>query len=417
MRKQKTRKTHSKSIKKIEILETLEKQLREEIIFTLTKQGFKITKNYEIVPNGFSKEDLKKVHYIRKLELLKKNKQFLEKNIDIIEKYAISGSELDVENIDIELRVVKTKKETILFRWWNLSWWSLPYERPIGRQIRYLLWDRYHNTVFGLVQLQSPVLHSSIRDEYLELKKEDKDYWLNQSMYAQRVGAIPPYNYLLGGKLVAMSLASKDIREIYENKYKDRVTFIRNRKLPARLLFITTTSAYGKGTIYERLKYNGKNLSIFIGYTKGSGTFHIPDELYEKLLKYLRLLGINTKRGYGTGPSRKLRLISRAFYELGFKSNNGKTFIYHNIKRGCYLFPHAKNLKEVIKNNVEPEYYNYTFREFYEYWYKRWLIPRSERNLEWKKFNLNDYINDVLNQINDAKKEIYTSLDKVSELT
>lgn len=59
-------------------------------------------------------------------------------------------TETDCENIDpkkieLELREVRADSlESKLFLWWNLIWWSLPYEEPIGRQMRFLLWDKTH---------------------------------------------------------------------------------------------------------------------------------------------------------------------------------------------------------------------------------------------------------------------------------
>jgi hypothetical protein len=68
---------------------------------------------------------------------------------------------------------------------------------------------------------------------------------------AQRVGALPPYNQLLGGKMTSITLVSDEIRDKYAEKYVGKKTLIKGRELPADLLFITTTSAFGKGTIYE----------------------------------------------------------------------------------------------------------------------------------------------------------------------
>jgi hypothetical protein len=37
----------------------------------------------------------------------------------------------------------------------------------------------------------------SVRDDYLNIPKEDLDYIINKSMQAQRLGALPPYNQIL----------------------------------------------------------------------------------------------------------------------------------------------------------------------------------------------------------------------------
>jgi len=243
--------------------------------------------------------------------------------------------------------------------------------------------------------LQSPPLRSAVRDKFLGLNKENIDYWINQSLYGQRIGALPPYNELLGGKMVALSLTSNEVRDLYAKKYENRNTILRNRELPNRLLFITTTSAYGKSSVYERINYKGETVSQFLGFTSGAGTFQLPDELYRECLQYLEQKKVNTKRGYGTGPSRKMRLISMAFNHLKIP-----TFLYHNIKRGYYLFSNVRNLHEVIHNNAEPSWYERPFIELFDFWKERWGIPRSNRTDAWRHFDADVFFRKTQKEIN-----------------
>src|SRR5690606_17672524 len=153
-------------------------------------------------------------------------------------------------------------------RWWNLLWWSVPYQKAYGRQMRFLLWDKIHNAPFGLIGLQSPVLKMAVRDNYLQIPKETLDVWINKSMQAQRLGALPPYNQLLGSKMVALSLTSNEIRRAYKKKYKNVKTLLEKRLIEPDLLFITTTSAYGRSSIYNRLKYKNELVAESLGFTK-----------------------------------------------------------------------------------------------------------------------------------------------------
>jgi glycosyltransferase involved in cell wall biosynthesis len=73
--------------------------------------------------------------------------------------------------------------------------------------------------------------------------------------------------------MVVLSLVSNQIRDLYSTKYKNKKSSVLNRTLPNNLLFTTTTSAYGKSSVYERLKYQNRNLSEFMGFTAGAGTF------------------------------------------------------------------------------------------------------------------------------------------------
>jgi len=367
-------------------------ELRNKIIESFKSQGFCVD---PLRPKKNEKDTLRKVHQQKRIEQLRLHKKFLLENFNEVKKFSTDSKDLELDKIKLRLIEVESNSfESKLFFWWNLVWWSLPYDRPIGRQMRFILWDDYYNAPFGLIGLQSPPLASSVRDNFLGLNNKNREYWINQSMYGQRIGALPPYNELLGGKMVALSLASNEVRKRYEKKYRDRKTLLKKKEIPSRLLFITTTSAYGKSSVYERLKYKGGTVSTFLGFTSGAGTFHLSQKLYEELLLFLEQKGVDTTRGYGTGPSRKLKLVDLGFKKLELK-NLTRSYIFHNIKRGYYFFPHVKNLKSVIQKNEKPLWYNRPFAELFGFWLERWGIPRSERNGEWRNFDSNKYFKKI----------------------
>lgn len=369
-------------------------ELREKILGALKSQGFSL--NPHLKPENNEKDTLRIIHMQKRQEQLKLHKQFLVRNFEKIKEYSISGRELKPRKMNLELvEVLPESFYSRLFFWWNLVWWSIPYDKPIGRQMRFILWDKTHDAPFGLFYLQSPPLRSAVRDGFLGLDKDQVDYWINQSLYGQRIGALPPYNQLLGGKMVCLSLTSNEVREAYAKKYENRKTILNERELPNRLLFISTTSAYGKSSVYERVKFKDEIVSQFIGYTSGSGTFHLPEILYKECLQYLEEQGMDTRRGYGTGPSRKLKLISVAFRFLGIRR-----FIHHNIKRGYYIFPNVKNLNEVIHNNQVPFWHNRPFQHLERFWMERWCIPRSKRTRKWKNFDVKGYFRRIEREIN-----------------
>lgn len=375
------------------------RRLRARTISVLRKQGYSFSNNAFILRNQ-NRETKREAHAVAKAERLSKSEELITKNISFIKKHLIDGKKLDINKIDPKVIEVKegTKYET-LFRWWNLVWWSLPYEHAYGRQIRLIVWDKYHNAPVGLIGLQSPILSWSVRDEYLGIDIQDRDYWVNQSMSAQRLGALPPYNYVLGGKLVALLMTASAVRKKFEKKYAGQKTVLKRRELPSRLLFITTTGAYGKSSVYNRLKFKDEFVSKFIGYTKGSGSFHIPNALFEDFVKYLEKRNYDVRRGYGSGPSRKLRLISQAMDCLGIA--NG---VNHGIQRAVYLFPLATNLADVIKNNKCPIWINRKIGEMTDYWKERWSLPRVKTHKEYLDFSADRFIEATIQEVGRYKR-------------
>ena len=360
--------------------------MRQRIIHSLKAQGFLI--NPHVHPDGDTKEVYKSVQRKARLERIKEHKKFLVKHVNEVRKFLRNGGDINPRKIELKLHEIKPDSlEEKLFRWWNFIWWSTPYERSYGRQLRFLLWDVTHDAPFGLIGLHSPPLRMAIRDNALGISKEMRDWWVNMSLSAQRVGALPPYNALLGGKMVALSLTANEVRETYSERYKNRRSVIQGRYLPANLLFVTTTGAFGKSSLYNRLKYKEQSVVEFLGYSRGSGAFHIPEVLYREILELLRNEGINVERGYGHGPSRKRQLLNIAFRLVGLSS-----FEYHGIERGFYLFPHVKNLRDVVQNEVSPDWYDRPFCELANFWKERWGIPRAERVPQWRNFQASQFI-------------------------
>lgn len=374
--------------------------LKIEVSRILRRQGYKLKPDGVFALKNDGREEKRKVHEIAKAERVGASEQFLLDNLSLIQEHIIDGKNLDITKIDPEIIEIESgSKEEDFFRWWNIVWWSLPYERAYGRQMRFIIWDKYHNAPIGLVGLQSPILSWSARDKHLGINPDERDFWVNQSLNAQRIGALPPYNDIRGGKLVALLMTAEIVRKKFKKKYKDQKTLLLERKLPSNLLFITTTGAYGKSSVYNRLKFQGESVSEFIGYTQGSGTFHIPNALYEDLVTYLKKRGFETERGYGNGPSRKLRLIDQALQLLGFA--NGIT---HGIRRAVYLFPMAKNLKNVIQSGKKPTWHHRSVAEMTQFWKDRWAIPHAEKDKTYLGFSKDEFIKQTRKDLKKYKR-------------
>ena len=366
-----------------------ERDLKKRIIMHMNQNGFRINPHLQLPQKD--RRTYKRVQQRAKLIQISNHKKFLANFLCHARDLCSDGHEIVPEDIELELKVVTPESfESRLFFWWNLVWWSMPYQTAYGRQIRLLIWDKVHDLPFGLVQLQSPLLRMGARDDYLNIPKKSCDYWANMSMNAQRIGALPPYNALIGGKMAALTVTSNEVRDTYRKKYQRRETWMEKRILEPNLLFVTTTSAFGKSSMYDRLRYKDRLAAIMIGQTKGMGTFHVPDSITKDIYLMLQKMNIDTRTGYGHGPSKKIRLLKQAFRHLGLKE-----FYAHGIRRDVYLFPLAKNLENVIHKKKRPLWFNRPFREIADYWKARWAIPRSKRTSGWKEFDSKKFFNQV----------------------
>ena len=374
----------------------IQSSLRRQINRILRSQGYDISKGvFSLV--GADRDNLRRTHALAKKERIAGKTSFIRDQATFVRDYMVDGKDLRVEDISPQLiPVVAESHWEKLFRWWNFVWWSMPYEAAYGRQMRYIVWDQHHQAVIGLIGLHSPLLSWAPRDRYLGLTAADRDYWVNQSMSAQRVGAVPPYNGVLGGKLVAMLMTSDTLRKDFHRKYSKKATVLQKRELPANLLFITTTGAFGKSSLYTRLKFGEDWLASFIGYSNGSGSFHVPDAIYEQLLVALSRNGVSIKRGYGYGPSRKMRLIRAGMEALGYQNGN-----FHGVKRAIYLFPFARNLDRLIAGLARrPLWHHRQESDLTNFWKNRWILPRiAVREESLRQFSKTQFLEEQLKEI------------------
>jgi hypothetical protein len=257
--------------------------------------------------------------------------------------------------------------------------WSLPYTKGYGRRLQFLIMDGANNKLIGILGMQSPPLSFPARDRLFTYPEGRKTALINQTMDIYTLGAVQPYARLLGAKLVALASTSNQVRDAYRRKYSDRMTEMQGRQLPAHLVALTTTSAYGRSSIYNRLHYRDIVGFRSIGFTDGYGAFHL-DRLYPRFRQFLEAQGISTRGGFGKGPRIKWQTMIRTLDRIGLS----RKLLRHNVQREAFLIPLIHNLDNYLNGEDSvPDYIDITFQELAAYWRERWLLPRAERVDGW----------------------------------
>jgi len=329
---------------------------------------------------------------------LKKGQEWLRRKFSHYAQYFANGEDIDPDRISPVLIEVSETWHGDLFRIARYTW-SLPYTRGYGRRLRYLIVDSSNNKLIGILGLQSPPLDFPARDKLFKYPSGRKIELVNQTMDIYTLGSVPPYSRLLGGKLVALAATSDEIREAYSRKYKDRVTILKHQQLPSNIVALTTTSAFGRSSIYNRLKYHEEGVAESIGYTVGYGSFHIAN-IYPYICEYLREQGYDLRGGYGVGPRIVWQRSTTAFRLLGLP----RDLLRHGIQREAFLFPLISNLNEYMTGEAkEPLFYNRPFASLANWWKSRWLLPRADRVDGWHQWNAEEIGRTIFleNSIND----------------
>lgn len=356
-------------------------ELRRLVITELEILGLSLEKGH-LKPSINTKEFIHKLHEPAREITLSNAQAWINYAWEKHKKSFAYGEEIDPKLISPKLIEVVTNDQKELFRLARYTW-SLPYTKGYGRRLKFLLMDSTNEKLIGILGLQSPPLSFPGRDRLFSYPAGRKTELVNQTMDIYTLGAIPPYSRLLGGKLVGLASVSNEVRNAYKRKYNDKLTLMDERKLPARLLALTTTSAYGRSSIYNRLSYKNEVFFTSLGYTEGYGAFHL-ERLYPRFREFLEAQNISTSGGFGKGPRIKWQTMVRALEKIGFDSK----LLQHGVKREIFLIPLISNLKNFMDGIEEaPHYINVSFDDLANHWRNRWLIPRSERVDGWRNWD------------------------------
>ena len=301
------------------------------------------------------------------------------------------GDEIEPERIQPQLQLISPETfESSLFRFASLLW-RIPVSDGFGRRLRFLVWDRRADRLMGLLALGDPVFNLRARDSFIGWSSKERCERLVNVLDAYVLGAVPPYNSLLVGKLIACLLKTSDIVDAFRRKYGAAIGEISGQKKKPRLLLVTTTSALGRSSIYNRLRINGQDYLESIGFTTGFGHFHISDELFQDIRLYLRRhhdpYADNNR--FGQGPSWRFRAIRRGFAALGLPP----TLTQHGFQREVFVCRTARNGVEVLaRGRGRPDFSELkTVDEVAELALRRWVIPRAARTpdfVSWRRENV-----------------------------
>ncbi len=304
-----------------------------------------------------------------------------------------SGSAIDPAKIAPSLKLITTDDEWADRFYVARSLWSMPYNKGYGRRLRFVVYDEYHEAVIGIIGLQSPPADLAVRDDLFTFPEGRKLELVNATLDAYAVGAIPPYTYLLGGKLCAGLIATDAIRQAYWRQYANKKTEMLNAGIVQPLVGVTTTSAFGRSSQYNRLKYKDRLLAQSLGYTKGYGTLHL-EHVYEKVCEYLKMVDLYTEGGYGSGPKVRWQNITRALIHLGLP----RTLLRHGILREVFLYRFVEDFDKGMQGGQFGKALSLTDADFGEYWRERWAIPRASRFPGWNTGDEPTLIRQVLTQ-------------------
>lgn len=371
-----------------------------------------------VSPNGngnaptYSKEGIRAAHAYQRASYMEREARMLGRQWSKLMEHFAEGHEVNPEAIDPKLEVVESEKESgRLFRF-ATTLWSAPVSRGFGRRMRYLVRDRSNGKLIGIFALGDPVFNLKARDEWIGWNQAHRREYLTNVMDAYVVGAVPPYSHLLGGKLVASLIGSREVAAHFRTKYGGTTGIISGKRKRAQLTLVTVTSALGRSSIYNRLHLRERPFDTSsptlvkldrIGETTGYGHFHLPDEIFTRLRSLIAQDQHAYANGhqFGDGPNWRLRVARVGLQSLGLDAN----LVRHGIKREVYAMPMTEDFRDVLKGNTRrsPAKRPST-KALSAAALERWVLPRAETRPEFGDLQKRDCLAEHLSLL--AQREL-----------
>lgn len=388
---------------------TREASIKRRLRRHLSKLGFHKNADGLLETSDLSKEAIRSLHYSQRFDRLVQNRNFIKKHSTDLLRHFATGRDIDPSKISPVLQRVRSNtKESDLFRLAALTW-SVPVSNGFGRRIRYIVWDEHNEKLIGLIAIGDPVFNLSVRDNLIGWDSDARSERLVNVMDAYVLGAVAPYNILLGGKLVACLVRTREVYNDFQETYGDAAGIISGKKKKARLLAVMTSSSLGRSSVYNRLKLGGIQYFRSIGYTSGWGHFHVPDKLFADLREYLREIDhpYADLNRFGQGPNWRLRTTRAALGAIGVKED----LLRHGIKREVFVCELATNAIRMLKTGKgRPNLKTLaTAGDVAQIALERWIIPRAQRRPEFSAWTTDDLRRLLTNNVHaDPKRPALT---------
>ena len=365
-------------------------KLRQKIKRSLKAQGFRVNQGSVTLPTELTKGYVRSLHATAVEHKKERAKEGLFRKEATLLQHFATGSEIEPTQISPRLvQVTPGSIEELLFRYASLHW-SIPVSSGYGRRVRFLVIDGHNNKVIGLIGLGDPVYSLGARDQWIGWTADNQRERLGNVMDAFVLGAVPPYSFLLGGKLIAMLLASDTVRSVFKHKYDGIVSRIQQRTHDGSLALITTTSALGRSSVYNRLRMNEGVRFQSVGYTKGFGEFHFTNGLYSAISNYVQTHSKPTEKqaAWGNGFRNRREVVKKCLPAIGLSSN----WLQHGVQREIFVLALARNTCEFLRGEASVlEHYSHSEDDISEYFKSRWLLPRAAWDSRFRSWIRDDW--------------------------
>lgn len=252
----------------------------------------------------------------------------------------------EINKLEPYVKVVANDYDEKLWTTLRIYCSTAEFEQAPGRFYKFFVMNG--DKVLGVMSVASDVISISDRDTFLGWTKDDKltNKMLKHSAIGTTIVPTQPFGCnFLGGKFVASMVVSSVVRNEWEHPT------IPAESIPCKLVGMTTTSLYGRPSMYDSLKW-----WKCVGGSKGKIPIKMDEQFYEIWHSYVRqhdpnyLKQMTQKEGV-SGPvtGAKMRVLSMIFKAIGVKQSD----FNHGYERGVYYSCFYENTKEFLQRKIQ----------------------------------------------------------------
>jgi len=364
--------------------------LKRKIVRSLKEQGFVVKKNQIYPPDAAEKNSIRSLHSKAVQHRIDKASPRLKAKEKHLLNFIANGN--DIDPFHIAPRLIEVKKNSqyeYLFRYVSLHW-SIPVSSGYGRRLRFVVIDENNGKLIGIIGLGDPVFSLASRDNWIGWSFATRREKLRYVMDAFVLGAVPPYSMMLFGKFIAMLVCSEEVNSLLCKKYFGSLSYISKRQSDSRLALVTTTSALGKSSVYNRLNLKHGLSYISVGFTGGWGDFHFANGLYSRIFEFVSNNSKPTakQKDWGYGFRNRREVIRKCLSMIELSDD----YLNHGIAREIFVVPLAKNTRQFLNGKHSHLYrYRYSTDEIFACFKDRWMLSRIKWDDRFKSYNRKNY--------------------------
>lgn len=328
-----------------------------------------------------NKAEIRSALLVRKLDNLRQRRATLKRSE--VRALRLMGR-VDYTKIKPSIVPVTTKKDRALWTYCRHILSSAPWAGRPGRSNYFFCVDDVSGGLLGIVDFSGDLAVLGPRDDHIGWKSEQK----YKRGGINRIGAVgtcvsvAPFGWLTGGKFQMMATCTEEFVRFWRQRYDDP------------LAAVTTTSLYGKSSIYNRLEGGSIPDEFpdvkYLGSTPGGGIFHIDAAGYDLFLRFLAENQQTTRpSGASTLMGGKWNALIAVAGHLRFDLESIKTY----QPRGVYMAELGVNALDFLRmNTLELQQELPTIRDVSKWWLGRWYEMRLPKQVDRiRSFDVNMY--------------------------